>query len=73
MTIGMLLESLVSKAGALRGAFVNGTPFQASDGTGSAAELVAAAADTLEAAGFSRLGGACFGSLKMRLPTLRTV
>ena len=59
MTIGMLLESLVAKAGALQGAFVDGTPFQASDGTGSAAELVSAAADALAAAGFSRLGGVC--------------
>ena len=58
MTIGMLLESLVAKAGALGGSFVEGTPFQAADGTGSAAELVATAAETLEAAGFSRLGGA---------------
>lgn len=28
MTIGMLMESLVSKAGALQGKFVNGSPFQ---------------------------------------------
>lgn len=28
MTIGMLIESLVSKAGALQGKFVNGSPFQ---------------------------------------------
>ena len=28
MTIGMLLESLASKAGVLRGSFVNATPFQ---------------------------------------------
>ena len=58
MTIGMLLESLVSKAGALLGEYADGTPFQASDGASSAQELAAAAADTLEAAGFSRLGGA---------------
>ena len=30
MTIGMLLESLASKAGVLRGSFVDATPFQAS-------------------------------------------
>lgn len=28
MTIGMLMESLVSKAGVLQGKFVNGSPFQ---------------------------------------------
>jgi len=59
MTIGMLLESLVSKAGALGGRFVDGSPFQAADGVGSAQDLVQTAGDTLEAAGFSRLGGAC--------------
>ena len=32
MTIGMLVESLASKAGALGGRFVNATPFQRSDG-----------------------------------------
>jgi DNA-directed RNA polymerase beta subunit len=32
MTIGMLVESLASKAGALNGKFVDATPFQRSDG-----------------------------------------
>lgn len=32
MTIGMLVESLASKAGALNGKFVDATPFQKSDG-----------------------------------------
>ncbi len=32
MTIGMLVESLASKAGALGGRFVDATPFQRSDG-----------------------------------------
>ena len=32
MTIGMLVESLASKAGALNGRFVDATPFQPSDG-----------------------------------------
>ena len=59
MTIGMLLESLVSKAGALGGNFVNGSPFQAADGGATAQDLVQTAGDTLEAAGFSRLGGMC--------------
>ncbi len=59
MTIGMLLESLVSKAGALGGNFVDGSPFQAADGGATAQDLVQTAGDTLEAAGFSRLGGTC--------------
>lgn len=32
MTIGMLIESLASKAGALTGEFVNASPFQCADG-----------------------------------------
>lgn len=32
MTIGMLVESMASKAGALKGRFVDATPFQKSDG-----------------------------------------
>lgn len=32
MTIGMLVESLASKAGALNGKVVDATPFQKSDG-----------------------------------------
>lgn len=32
MTIGMLVESMASKAGALTGSFVDATPFQRSDG-----------------------------------------
>ena len=32
MTIGMLVESVVAKAGALRGEFVEATPFQRCDG-----------------------------------------
>lgn len=59
MTIGMLLESLVSKAGALAGQFVDGSPFQAADGGPTAQDLVQTAGDTLEGAGFSRLGGMC--------------
>ena len=59
MTIGMLLESLVSKAGAMGGTFVDGSPFQAADGGATGQDLVQTAGDTLEAAGFSRLGGMC--------------
>ncbi|CAL8465768.1 g5304 [Coccomyxa elongata] len=57
MTIGMLMESLVSKAGAVQGKFVNGSPFQDADGVGSTQQLVKVASDALEEAGFSRLGG----------------
>lgn len=32
MTIGMLVESLVAKAGALKGEFVDASPFQRCDG-----------------------------------------
>jgi DNA-directed RNA polymerase I subunit RPA2 len=32
MTIGMLIESMGAKAGALTGTFVDASPFQASDG-----------------------------------------
>lgn len=32
MTIGMLLESMGAKAGALHGQFVDASPFQAADG-----------------------------------------
>ena len=63
MTIGMLLESLVSKAGALGGNFVDGSPFQAADGGPTAQDLVQTAGDTLEGAGFSRLGGLCMISI----------
>lgn len=35
MTIGMLMESLGSKAGALGGHFVDATPFQKADGKAS--------------------------------------
>ena len=67
MTIGMLLESLVSKAGALGGNFVDGSPFQAADGGTTAQDLVQTAGDTLEAAGFSRLGGMCSVEMMSRL------
>mmetsp|Transcript_29470 Transcript_29470/g.65271 ORF Transcript_29470/g.65271 Transcript_29470/m.65271 type:complete len:527 (+) Transcript_29470:3-1583(+) len=54
MTIGMLVESMGSKAGALRGEFVDATPFQKSDGKpGNPVEVFG---QYLEAAGFARAG-----------------
>ena len=54
MTIGMLVESLASKAGAMRGEFVNATPFQRSDGkVGAPAEHFG---QKLEELGFARHG-----------------
>jgi len=59
MTVGMLVESVAAKAGALTGRFVDATPF-----AGAAAgphapppDPAAAAGAALEAAGFSRAGG----------------
>ncbi|PNW80548.1 hypothetical protein CHLRE_07g322176v5 [Chlamydomonas reinhardtii] len=55
MTIGMLVESLVSKGGALAGQFVDASPFQRADGVekGNATERWGA---YLERQGFSRYG-----------------
>ncbi|GFR47172.1 hypothetical protein Agub_g8865 [Astrephomene gubernaculifera] len=55
MTIGMLVESLVSKGGALAGQFVDASPFQRSDGVekGNPVERWGA---YLERQGFSRYG-----------------
>lgn len=57
MTIGMLLESLVSKAGALGGTFVNATPFQRA--SGGTEKPIASVAEVLEGCGFHRHGGEC--------------
>lgn len=51
----MLLESVVSKAGALDGKFVDATPFQAA--MGKATDPLTDCAAALEKQGFSRLGG----------------
>lgn len=54
MTIGMLIESLASKAGALTGNWVDATPFQASDGKpGNPAEHYGR---MLEANGYAKHG-----------------
>lgn len=55
MTIGMLVESMAAKAGALDGEFVDATPFQSSDG--KAGDPINYFGDKLEAAGYHRLGG----------------
>ncbi|KAK9824626.1 hypothetical protein WJX72_011831 [[Myrmecia] bisecta] len=55
MTIGMLVESMASKAGALAGHFVDASPFQRSDG--KRADPINEFGAALEAAGFARHGG----------------
>ena len=55
MTIGMLLESLRSKAGALTGSFVDATPFQRA--AGKSEDPIDNVAHTLEGFGFHRHGG----------------
>lgn len=55
MTIGMLIESLVSKAGALTGRFVDATPFQRSEGKEQ--DPIGEVAEELESRGFHRHGG----------------
>jgi DNA-directed RNA polymerase beta subunit len=56
MTIGMLIESLTGKAGALSGQFVDASPFQASD-KGAPVDHPAEFGKILEEAGFARNGG----------------
>jgi len=55
MTIGMLLESLKSKAGALGGTFMDATPFQRA--AGKSEDPIDSVADVLEGCGFHRHGG----------------
>mmetsp|Transcript_23748 Transcript_23748/g.70506 ORF Transcript_23748/g.70506 Transcript_23748/m.70506 type:complete len:150 (-) Transcript_23748:101-550(-) len=54
MTIGMLIESMGAKAGAMRGEFVDASPFQRSDGMPG--DPIRVFGDQLEAAGFARHG-----------------
>ena len=57
MTIGMLLESMGAKAGALRGEFVDATPFQKCNvKEGEKHDPVARFGQQLEEAGFARHG-----------------
>ena len=55
MTIGMLVESITSKAGALQGSFVDCSPFQSCDAPNSA-DKVELMGSYLEKVGFSRGG-----------------
>lgn len=57
MTIGMLVESLVSKGAALAGQFVDASPFQRADGIEKGTE----------AGGDGRYGGTCGGGCVVRL------
>ncbi len=57
MTIGMLVESMVGKAGALQGKFVDASPFQSSDGIET--DPIQDFGEALEQAGFARHGGEC--------------
>ena len=60
MTIGMLIESLTGKAGALTGQFVDASPFQSSDAAAEGREAVDQPerfGAMLEEAGFTRNGG----------------
>ncbi|PSC76790.1 DNA-directed RNA polymerase I subunit 2 isoform X1 [Micractinium conductrix] len=56
MTIGMLIESLTGKAGALTGQFVDASPFQSSD-AGEKVDQPEEFGQLLEQAGFTRNGG----------------
>lgn len=56
MTIGMLIESLVSKTGALTGKFADASPFQSSD-AGQPVDHPSQYGAILEEAGFTRNGG----------------
>jgi DNA-directed RNA polymerase I subunit RPA2 len=57
MTIGMLVESLGSKAGALVGEFVDATPFQKCDNPDTFVDPIKQFGKTLEEAGFHKHGG----------------
>lgn len=56
MTIGMLVESMAAKAGALHGEWVDATPFQGSD-RGAPVDPIGYFGRKLEEAGYHRLGG----------------
>lgn len=60
MTIGMLIESLTGKSGALQGSFVDSSPFQSAEtdrGTAENLSICQEFCDALENAGFCKNGG----------------
>lgn len=57
MTIGMLVESLVSKMGALSGEFVDATPFQKCEKPNTFVNPIEEFGARLEQAGFAKHGG----------------
>ena len=59
MTIGMLIESLTGKSGALKGSFVDSSPFQSAEKACGTEELSICQefCDALETAGFCKTGG----------------
>ena len=57
MTIGMLVESLTSKLGALAGHFVDATPFQKCEKPDTFVNPIEEFGSRLEQAGFAKHGG----------------
>lgn len=57
MTIGMLVESLTSKVGALNGHFVDATPFQKCENPNDFVNPIEEFGNRLEQAGFAKHGG----------------
>lgn len=57
MTIGMLVESLTSKVGALNGHFVDATPFQKCENPNDFVNPIEEFGSRLEKAGFAKHGG----------------
>ena len=57
MTIGMLVESLTSKVGALNGHFVDATPFQKCENPNDFVSPIEEFGARLERAGFAKHGG----------------
>ena len=60
MTIGMLVESLTSKVGALNGHFVDATPFQKCEKPDDFVNPIEEFGARLEQAGFAKHGGMAY-------------
>lgn len=65
MTIGMLVESLTSKVGALNGHFVDATPFQKCENPNDFVNPIEEFGNRLEKAGFAKHGGKLHAGLLM--------